>query len=77
MSRPYRLYLSIQVRSEVSDIYLKRCRELASMLRELGALAEPVEIEATRTDVLCFDVLRMTEAAHAVAAEVLRECGSP
>ncbi|MEQ7125401.1 hypothetical protein ABN034_12870 [Actinopolymorpha sp. B11F2] len=61
----------------MSDIYLKRCRELASILRDLGALAEPVEIEATRTDVLCHDVLRMTEAAHAVAAEVLRECQCP
>ncbi|WP_092654395.1 hypothetical protein [Actinopolymorpha singaporensis] len=61
----------------MSDIYLKRCRELASILRDLGALAGPVEVEATRTDVLCLDVLRMTEAAHAVAAEVLRECQYP
>ena len=61
----------------MSDIYLKRCRELASLLRELGALAEPVAVEATRTDVLCHDVLRMTEAAHAVAYEVLRECQCP
>jgi hypothetical protein len=61
----------------MSDRYVNRCRELATILRELGDLAQPVEIEATRTDVLCYEVLRKSEAAHAVAAELLRICQCP
>lgn len=57
-----------------SSRYLQRVRELATALRDLGALAEPVAVDATRTDVLCHEVLRLTETAHALAAEVLAEC---
>ena len=47
--------------------------ELAELLRRLGSLADSVHCCPTRTDVDCLEVIRLTEAAHSIAGELLRE----
>lgn len=47
--------------------------ELAVLLQRLGDLADSVRYQPTRTDVDCLEVIRLTEAAHSIARELLRE----
>lgn len=47
--------------------------ELAELLTKLGDLADSVHYRPTRTDVDCLEVIRLSEAAHSIARELLRE----
>jgi hypothetical protein len=47
--------------------------ELALLLQRLGDLTESVRYRPTKTDVDCMEVIRLTEAAHSIACELLRE----
>lgn len=59
--------------------YAARQAELTSYLRDLGRLADEVEVDVAHIDVLCSQVLRLTESAHVIAAGIVSEAagGSP
>lgn len=47
--------------------------ELATLLDRLGDLAESMYSRPLQVDVHCLEVIRLSEAAHSIATELLRE----